>query len=232
MIYVMSDLHGMYSSYLKILRKIHFCDADTLYILGDVIDRGPQPIQILQDMMLRPNVYPLFGNHEWMAMQCLDWITEEITDTFLASLDTERLIHLADWMGNGASTTLAGYAALTKDAKADLLDYLCEFQAYEELYLNGQTFLLVHAGLGNFNPDKALTEYTIDELVWERPNLEKPYFDDPTCHVVVGHTPTLMLTGKPEVFTSNGCSFIDCGACFDVGRLACLCLDTMQAYYV
>ena len=41
-----------------------------------------------------------------------------------------------------------------------------------------------------------------------------------------------MLTGKPEVFTSNGCSFIDCGACFDVGRLACLCLDTMQAYYV
>ena len=54
MIYVMSDLHGMYSSYLKMLRKIHFCDADMLYILGDVIDRGPQPIQILQDMMLRP----------------------------------------------------------------------------------------------------------------------------------------------------------------------------------
>lgn len=46
MIYVMSDLHGMYSSYLKMLRKIHFCDADMLYILGDVIDRGPQPIQI------------------------------------------------------------------------------------------------------------------------------------------------------------------------------------------
>ena len=34
----MSDLHGMYDEYLKMLEKIGFGEDDTLYILGDIID--------------------------------------------------------------------------------------------------------------------------------------------------------------------------------------------------
>ena len=39
MTYVMSDLHGCYDKYVQMLEKIGFGDGDTLYILGDVIDR-------------------------------------------------------------------------------------------------------------------------------------------------------------------------------------------------
>ena len=35
------------------LSLIEFTLRDTLYVLGDVIDRGPDGIKILQDMMLR-----------------------------------------------------------------------------------------------------------------------------------------------------------------------------------
>ena len=41
MIYAaVSDLHGCYEKYLSMLEKIQFCEADTLYVLGDVVDRG------------------------------------------------------------------------------------------------------------------------------------------------------------------------------------------------
>ena len=43
------------------LSLIEFLPRDTLYVLGDVIDRGPDGIKILQDMMLRPNVFPLLA---------------------------------------------------------------------------------------------------------------------------------------------------------------------------
>lgn len=43
MYYVMSDLHGCYKEYQKALEMIHFNAQDTLYVLGDVVDRGPEP---------------------------------------------------------------------------------------------------------------------------------------------------------------------------------------------
>ena len=51
MTYVMSDLHGCYDKYRQMLEQIGFGDDDTLYILGDVIDRGEGGIDILLDMM-------------------------------------------------------------------------------------------------------------------------------------------------------------------------------------
>ena len=47
------------------LSQLSLRPDDTLYILGDVIDRGPDGVKILQDMMARPNVVPILGNHEF-----------------------------------------------------------------------------------------------------------------------------------------------------------------------
>ena len=63
MIYVMSDLHGCYDKYMQMLEKIKFSSNDTLYILGDIIDREDNGIKILLDIMKRSNVIPLLGNH-------------------------------------------------------------------------------------------------------------------------------------------------------------------------
>ena len=53
MIYVMSDLHGCYDKYMQMLEKIKFNNEDTLYVLGDIVDRGDDGIKILLDMMKR-----------------------------------------------------------------------------------------------------------------------------------------------------------------------------------
>ena len=68
--YAISDIHGRFDKYKEMLSLIDFAPRDTLYVLGDVIDRGPDGIPILQDMMLRPNVFPLLGNHLGRFMKC------------------------------------------------------------------------------------------------------------------------------------------------------------------
>lgn len=51
MIYIISDIHGCYDEYLELLKKIQFNDEDELFVLGDVVDRGPQPVKVLKDML-------------------------------------------------------------------------------------------------------------------------------------------------------------------------------------
>ena len=90
MIYVMSDLHGCYEEYCKALELIDFSSEDTLYVLGDIVDRGKEPIKILQDMMMRDNVYPIIGNHDYMAMSVLRKLTVEITEDNYESHSPQR----------------------------------------------------------------------------------------------------------------------------------------------
>ena len=52
--YCIGDIHGEYEKYLDMLDIIDFSDEDTLFVIGDVIDRGHGGISILKDMMMRP----------------------------------------------------------------------------------------------------------------------------------------------------------------------------------
>ena len=71
MTYVMSDIHGCYEKYRAMLENIEFAEDDTLYVLGDVLDRGPDGFRILLDMAARPNTVGLMGNHELLAATAL-----------------------------------------------------------------------------------------------------------------------------------------------------------------
>ena len=47
---------------------------------------------------------------------------------------------------------------------AKIVDFISDFEVYDEIEVAGNTFVLVHAGLGNFEPDKELWEYELDDL--------------------------------------------------------------------
>ena len=51
--YAISDVHGMGHLLDRMLEKIAFSEADRLYILGDLIDRGPDPAGVLDLAMER-----------------------------------------------------------------------------------------------------------------------------------------------------------------------------------
>ena len=101
--YVISDLHGDYDAYVEMLQKIHFSKDDMLYVLWDVLDRGPHPIKILQDLMTQPNVVCIAGNHEYMALQCMKFLCQEITQESVEELheNPQLLEEVLNWQQNG-----------------------------------------------------------------------------------------------------------------------------------
>ena len=161
MYYAMSDIHGCFDKYKEMLSLIDFTPRDTLYVLGDVIDRGPDGIKILQDMMLRPNVFPLLGNHEFTAAVCLPWLMEEVTDQSLAALDETQLAALSEWITNGGGPTLLSLKQLTQEEREDILEYFQEMELYAEVKAGGRSFVLTHSALENFAPDKPLDSYEL-----------------------------------------------------------------------
>lgn len=232
MLYVMSDIHGEYERYLAMLEQIAFSQDDTLFVLGDVVDRGPEPIKVLQDMASRDNVYLLKGNHEAMASFVLHKLNVEITEANAEShINTELMQAIMEWQQNGGNITMRKFRELSADDKRDLLDYIDDAPLFDIVDVGTKTFVLLHSGLGNFKEGKRLSQYTYDELACMRPDFERQYYKDPSIYIVSGHTPTLAVTGKSEIYHSHNNILIDCGATFG-GRLACLCLETMTEYYV
>lgn len=232
MIYCVSDIHGEYDKFMRLLEKIHFSDSDVLYVLGDVFDRGPHPIQVLFEMMKHPNIIPIVGNHELMGITVLKFLMKEITEENIGSIDDRMVQSIINWQMNGGDTTTGEFHKLSLEKRHEVMEYLGEFSAYEEVSAGNKDFLLVHAGLSNFSKRRSLDDYTLNELVWGRTDYEMKYFDD--VFVVSGHTPTQNIKQNPRpgyIYRANDHIAIDCGACFG-GRLAAICLDTDEEFYV
>ena len=60
--YVISDIHGEYDKFVELLDKIKLQDTDTLYILGDILDRGPHPIKTLLKIM-NMRLHPIYSEY-------------------------------------------------------------------------------------------------------------------------------------------------------------------------
>ena len=232
MIYCVSDIHGQYKKFLKLLHTLQLKEEDSLYVLGDVCDRGPYSMQILLRMMEYPNIIPLCGNHDYMAARCLRLLSQEITEEFLDHLDDVDMGIMDAWLQGGGQATMKNFGQLTTEEKADVLDYLDEFNLYEEVTVNGQDYILVHAGLQNFSPERPLDDYEPFELIEGRPDYSKPYYPDKI--VVSGHTPTQLIPENPvpgRIYKANHHIAIDCGCTFG-GPLAAICLDNGKEFYI
>ncbi|SFA90239.1 serine/threonine protein phosphatase 1 [Acetitomaculum ruminis DSM 5522] len=230
--YVIGDIHGEYEQLLELLKKMKITKEDTLYIIGDILDRGPHPIKAMLKLMSMPNVINIVGNHEVMALECLKFLNKEITDESIAGLDKEMVDNLLTWQCNGSVTTVGEFKELDAEMRQEVIDYISDFSLYEEAEVNGNKYLLVHAGIGNFSPEKSMEEYSLHDLVWDRPDYGKKYFED--TYLVTGHTPTQIIESnkKPgKIYRDNNHIALDCGACFPGGKLAGICLETGKEYY-
>ena len=230
--YVISDIHGQYDMFIELLDKIKLKDTDTLYILGDVLDRGPHPIKTLRKLMEMPNAICLVGNHELMALECLDFLMKEITDMSIEELDEEMLDNLVTWQYNGSKSTIDEFSQLDSESKREVIDFIKNFLIYEEVSVNDKDYLLVHAGLGNYLPEKDIEDYSLHELIWVRADYDVRNFAD--VYVISGHTPTQTIEDNPRpgfIFQRNNHIAIDCGAHYPGGRLAAICLDTGEEFY-
>ena len=234
--YVMSDIHGRKDKFDKLMKEINFCHGtDTLYVLGDVIDRGESGIELLKQFMYQDSVKVFLGNHEQMMM-------------------FHYLFGLNDWLleGNGGLPTKQAFESCTKEEQKRLLDFLkTRTHLVKTLTINDTCYQLSHAA---FTPVYNIDLETIDTVSTNYDWIELSSFlwgwgehsvnqipllkQEKPMTFIVGHTPTTIIEGwqRNQIYKKkydNGMTLIDidCGCAFDDGQLGCLCLETKKEYY-
>ena len=229
MTYAISDLHGRLDLYREILEKITFRAEDSLYILGDIGDRNEGGIQIFKEVMDKPNIHMLMGNHEQMMF---DAILHPDAVSLNGNETNEQL-----WFRNGGSITKKEFRGETKEVQDKILQYIGSLPLNIELNIDGTDFLLVH-GMPTCMFEKYGREYeTVAEFaVWER--IESwMKVDFPADVMICGHTPTWYYRDENPMKICNvreNVYDIDCGCASGEeygGRLCCLRLEDMSVFY-
>ena len=213
MIYVSSDWHVCSRAEIqRLLDRAGFSDSDFLFVLGDVIDRGENGAELLLWLSGMPNAQLILGNHEALMLAC-SFIFDEVTDESLERLTAEQLMLIESWFENGGGATVSGLRRLLKsdpEALMGILDYLRDCPLYDSVRVNDRDYILVHAGIGNFDSSRSLDDYDPQELLMVRPSPEDRYFSDAT--VIFGHTPTGFYGADA------GCAvYTDSWICIDTG---------------
>lgn len=231
MTYVMGDLHGALDRFCEMLEKIRFKNTDTLYILGDIVDKGADSIKLLQNLSYRPNVYPVMGNHEKMAFDLLSELPSEAGQINPADFDEETLAKILAWSKDGGMPTISEFMKLSSDEKEGVLEYLEEMPPYEIAEVGGKVFILAHAGIAGFDSSLELDSYEPEAFYSEGADYTKQYFDK--FYLVTAHTPTdeINPSYQDKIYFGNNHIAIECGTS-DGGALACYCLDNGKEYYV
>ncbi len=230
MTYVLSDIHGNLRRFESIMNQINLQPDDTLYILGDVVDRYPQGIKILRRIMKMPNATMLIGNHEYMMLRAIGHCKDAADEKENANWKERRL-----WYRNGGMVTHEYLKHIKKEYRTEVFRYIRQMPVNIDVEVNGIKYKLVHGSpVENFMSSYAYSyEYRNEKefAVWERWN---------ECHnipegyvLVFGHTPTNHFQdAEPmSIWHGENAIGIDCGCGYEYGRLACLRLDDMKEFY-
>ncbi len=155
-VYAVSDIHGYYDLFLKGLAEIGFSDQDYLWCLGDMIDRGPDGIQILQYIMKHDNMDLLIGNHELMFLNSVDDKGEAGCygkDAYL-------------WLdANGGKITFYQYKKLAEKDRDKLLDWLRKRFVVRREDIGNYSYCLTHSFYNPKCENKRYCELTYSD-VW------------------------------------------------------------------
>ena len=220
--YILSDIHGEGAAFERILSMINLRADDHLFILGDVIDRGPDGITLLQRIRQMENCTLLLGNHELMMV-----------NTYL---HPEEYDSLGIWRKNGCDPTMRFFRQLPECDQKELLAYLDGLSIQMEISIGDATYVLVHSAPQEKYDMYDYRYHSIREYcVWKREPLEPRLFPDKT--VVFGHTMTKGLqfsySKRMRIAFSDGMIGIDCGCAYPGfgGQLGCLRLEDMTEFY-
>ncbi len=241
--YVCSDIHGCYTKFKKMLKKINFSLADTMYILGDIIDRGPESITMLQDIMSRKNIIALLGNHEYMMFNAI----------MSGDLNLIKL-----WLKNGGSSTFDEYRKLSEDDRNEILDYILNMPIIiDNVLVNGKTFYLTHShyiygDVPQKNNLSNIPAKQLEQAIWKRFDMNVnitntlEFKKHQNKYMIAGHTCSYIyhneniLNIPMHIYFGHKQHYInvDCGCSFYAkkgnpnGRLGCLRLEDFKEFYI
>lgn len=227
--YVMSDIHGAYDRFLRMLKKIAFSEGDTLYIIGDIPSRGDQTFELLDYVMKKPNIVHIKGNHELFLQLFLE-------DDVGMKFNYERF---------GGAKVIREVRLMSVKERVRYHDYLESLPLYKRIQVDGREYILTHSGfmadLPAVKDESGLVDIEASIVKWCEIS-EYDYLISNDLHyipasirfpfLIVGHYPTENLACQGIFFGTRYIN-IDNGLNITRGRkLACLRMEDMKEYYV
>ena len=220
-IFVISDLHGQYDLFLKLLEKINLKREDLLVIMGDICDRGEKSYEIYMKCMkmikLGYNLKFILGNHE-------DMLLEDLENDYLLRYETEFSIYKNSKYFNKKSMEEWYEENFFKEIK-----WLVKWLKNCPLIISGNENIFVHAGL---DLQTKLEKQERETVLWTR---EEFWIDEESVleeyrkkNVYFGHTPN--INGRISEKTDKIWD-IDCGAFF-THFLGCVEVKSKEKIYV
>ena len=220
-IFVMSDIHGQYELFLKMLDKIKLKRKDLLVIIGDICDRGKKSYEIYMKCMkmikLGYNLKFILGNHE-------DMLLEDLENDYPIRYETEYSIYryskyfenkdMKDWH---------------EENFLEEIEWLVKWLKNCSLIISGNENIFVHAGL---DLKKVLEKQEKETVLWTREefwimeNVELEEYKGK--NIYFGHTPNINGRISKKTDRIKG---IDCGAFF-THFLGCLEVKSQKEIYV
>lgn len=206
--FAIGDVHGCCKTLRALIEgTILLTAADTLYLLGDYIDRGPDSKGVLDYLIrLRETGYdvrPLMGNHEEMALRA-----------------AENPLIRRTWFANGGVRTLR---QLRLNASGEIPVSYLEFMAGLPHILTTDDYVFVHAGL-DFATGDPLRDTSPERMLWARSRGGEPK-NIAGRTLICGHTVTPLDEIRATLHSRAIC--LDNG-CFARGKAGYGCLVAMN----
>jgi serine/threonine protein phosphatase 1 len=198
------DIHGCSRALRALIAAVQLTVDDTLVLLGDYVDRGPDSRGVIEFILELENsfrVVPLLGNHELMLLD---------------AVDNPRSI--GPWLECGGDSTVRSYDGLISNMPSDHLAFIRRCRRYYEI----GTHFFVHA---NYASDVPLDEQPDYLLFWEHLFFHLPGRHENEKVAIVGHT--AQKTG--EVFDLGHVLCIDT-FCHGGGWLTALAVDSGEIW--
>jgi len=213
--YAIGDVHGCCLTLRTMVEDLLRLEPDdTLFLLGDFIDRGPDSKGVLDYLLqlIRDRAYdirPLMGNHEELCLKAAGG------DSFARSI----------WYDNGGWGTLKGFGV---DRPEDIPKIYLDFMAAMPPVLVEPDYVFVHAGL-DFTTIDPIRDSSSQVMLWSRSERVQPKNISGRT-LLCGHTKTPFFAIRESLARTVIC--LDNG-CYDKGHigygsLVALNLDTRE----
>lgn len=182
---VMSDIHGDKDGFIAVLNKVNFTEEDALIIVGDILERGAQSLELLKTIIQyseKGNLYMVAGNNDVILSE---WYTDEITNEdmhwYVNSRRKSIIIEMAEQL-NMPYQKMEDIRGL-KIAIREKFDKEISFLWKLPHIIESEMATFVHAGIKPGNVDAQDRDYCLSVPAFAT---QTYHFDKP---VIVGHWP-------------------------------------------